>query len=64
MWKWKMAEPSLQDLLDDQIMVPVMRSAGLDAGELRELLAELAKRLPVKRLFGCSGTHDPRLPAA
>jgi hypothetical protein len=45
-----MVEPSLEDVLGDEIMKPVMRSAGTDAAALRALLAELARRLPVERI--------------
>ena len=46
MTKWRMAgEPSLDELLGDEIMAPVMRRAGLDGAELRRRLAELARRL-------------------
>lgn len=39
-------EPSLDDLLaDDVVMAPVLRSAGLDRDELRELMAEAARRI-------------------
>ena len=61
MWTWQRVEPSLDDVLGDEIMKPVMRSAGIDAQALRELLAELARRLPVERitrrderLIGCA----------
>ncbi len=46
MTKWRLAgEPSLEELLGDEIMAPVMRRAGLDGAELRRRLAELARRL-------------------
>jgi hypothetical protein len=47
MQRWKMSEvePSLGDLLDDDIMIPVMRSAGLDAEQLRMELRRAAGRL-------------------
>ncbi len=46
MTKWRLAgEPSLDELLSDEIMAPVMRRAGLDGAELRRRLAELARRL-------------------
>ncbi len=47
MQRWKMSEvePSLDDLLDDEIMIPVMRSAGLDAEQLRAELRRAASRL-------------------
>jgi hypothetical protein len=39
-------EPSLDDLLaEDEVMMPVLRSAGLDRSEFRELLIETARRL-------------------
>jgi hypothetical protein len=46
-WKTAVVEPSLDELLGDEMMVQVMRSAGVDAGGLRSLLAELAERVPV-----------------
>ena len=44
-----MIEPTLDDLLDDDMMGPVMRSAGISAAELRAELSETARRLSVKR---------------
>ncbi len=44
-WKMSEVEPSLDDLLDDEIMIPVMRSAGLDAEQLRAELRRAASRL-------------------
>ncbi len=44
-WKMTMIEPTLDDLLDDEIMTPVMRSAGIDAALLRQHLGETARRL-------------------
>jgi hypothetical protein len=39
-------EPSLDDLLaEDEVMTPVLRSAGLDRSAFRELLLEAARRL-------------------
>ena len=37
--------PSLDDLLADAVMEPVLRSAGLDQYELREMMAETARRI-------------------
>jgi hypothetical protein len=37
--------PSLDDLLADAVMEPVLRSAGLDQHELREMLVETARRI-------------------
>ena len=44
-WKMTMIEPTLDDLLDDDIMAPVMRSAGVDAGQIKTRLAAQARRL-------------------
>ena len=39
-------EPSLDDLLEDEeVMEPVLRSAGYDARGLREMLVDTARRL-------------------
>ncbi len=38
-------EPSLEDLLDDEMMAPVLRSSGFDAEGFREMMAETARRL-------------------
>ena len=44
--RWRMlGEPTLDELLSDEIMDAVMRRAGLDARELRRRLVELAHRL-------------------
>ena len=37
--------PSLDDLLADAVMEPVLRSAGLDPQELREMMVETARRI-------------------
>ncbi|HZT52448.1 MAG TPA: hypothetical protein VFA22_10965 [Stellaceae bacterium] len=45
MREWCMAgEPSLDELLGDEIMDRMMRAAGLDAREMRRQLAEIARR--------------------
>jgi len=44
-WKMSVVEPSLDDLLSDEIMIPVMRSAGLSAEALRAELRQAAHRL-------------------
>ena len=44
-WKMTMIEPTLDDLLEDEIMRPVMRSAGIDAARLRASLVDAARRL-------------------
>jgi hypothetical protein len=38
-------EPSLEELLDDEMMTPVLRSAGLDPQGFREMIVETARRL-------------------
>jgi hypothetical protein len=43
-------EPSLDDLLADEMMVSVLKSAGYNAGEFREMMAETARRVD---------RHDP-----
>jgi hypothetical protein len=47
MQRWKTAgpEPSLDELLDDEVMVPLMQSAGLSAEDIRTLVMETAERL-------------------
>lgn len=53
MTKWKMmSEPSLDDLLEDEIMRPVMNSAGLDAAELRARMLKAAERLRCRHSTG------------
>lgn len=38
-------EPSLEDLLADDIMAPVLRSAGVDRERVREMMVETARRI-------------------
>ena len=38
-------EPSLEDLLADDVMAPVLRSAGFDAQGFRDMMAETARRI-------------------
>ena len=38
-------EPSLEDLLADEVMTPVLRSAGLEARDFREMMVETARRI-------------------
>ena len=38
-------EPSLEELLDDEMMEPVLRSAGLDTQGFRDMIVETARRL-------------------
>jgi hypothetical protein len=46
-------EPSLEDLLDDDIMRPVLRSAGFDPQGFRAMMAETARRVDDRRLEYC-----------
>jgi len=56
MRQWRMmGEPSLDELLGDEMMEWVMRAAGLDATELRRWLAEMAQR--VAERDGCPSCH-------
>ncbi|HUN48910.1 MAG TPA: hypothetical protein VMU85_20425 [Stellaceae bacterium] len=41
-WKIDVVEPSIDDLLGDEMMIPVMRSAGLSAEELRGHIRRVA----------------------
>ena len=38
-------EPSLEDLLADEVKTPVLRSAGLEAQEFRDMMVETARRI-------------------
>lgn len=42
-------EPSLEDLLADDLMAPVLRSAGVDREQVREMLVETARRIDRRR---------------
>ena len=43
-------EPSLEDLLDDEVMAPVLRSAGFDQQGIREMMVETARRIDDRRI--------------
>jgi hypothetical protein len=45
MRRWLAGEPSLDELLGDDIMGPVVASAGLSREQFRSHLAEIARRL-------------------
>lgn len=51
-------EPRLEDLLDDEIMAPVLRSAGCDAQGLRDMMIETARRLDGRA--ACNEDHGDR----
>ena len=38
-------EATLDELIDDEVMAPVLRSAGLDPQRFRDLIVETARRL-------------------
>jgi hypothetical protein len=38
-------EPSLDELLSDEMMKPVLRSAGCDPQRLKDMMAETARRI-------------------
>ena len=42
---WLAGEPTLDELLSDEIMGPIVASAGMSREQLRLILAELAGRL-------------------
>jgi hypothetical protein len=50
--------PSLDDLLADEVMEPVLRSAGLDPQELREMMVETARRIAHRDRHGVTGEAD------
>jgi hypothetical protein len=39
------SEPSLEELLDDEMMESVLRSAGFDSQGFREMIAEAARKI-------------------
>jgi hypothetical protein len=51
-------EPSLDDLLDDEVMAPVLRSAGFDSQGLREMMVETARRIDDRRIDGHAVPDD------
>ena len=51
-------EPTLEDLLDDEIMEVVVRSAGLSRGDLRRQLIEIARRLQPAAGGGAGVSRD------
>ena len=43
-------EASLEDLLDDEVMEPVLRSAGFDSQGLRDMMVETARRIDDRQI--------------
>jgi len=64
MWKLTVREPSLEELLGDEMMSVVTRSAGLDPVGLRAMLADVARRLPLRPRSACLAEPDCRPSAA
>lgn len=52
-------EPSLEDLLDDDVMTPVLRSAGFDPQGFRDMMVETARRIDDQRIE-FRPARDPR----
>jgi hypothetical protein len=52
-------QPTLDELLADEVMTPVLRSAGLDAQGFREMIVETARRID----DGRGGEHGIPEPA-
>jgi len=60
MTRWRLVtEPTLEDLLEDEIMPAVLRSAGLDATTLRASLVALAHRLRDARQLRALASLEP-----
>lgn len=53
-------EPSLDDLLDDEIMTPVLRSSGFDPRGFREMMVATARRIDDQRSGRIARRHDDR----
>ena len=51
-WKIDVVEPTIDDLLGDEMMIPVMRSAGLSADELRRQIRRVACGLAYRQQGG------------
>jgi hypothetical protein len=50
-------EPSLEELLDDDVMTPVLRSAGFDPQRFRAMIVETARRVGDHRLGDADLAH-------
>ena len=60
MRNWRMViEPTLDDLLTDDVMIAVMRSAGVDADQIRSRLVETAERLCQGRGLSGNAIREP-----
>ncbi len=64
MQRWLVGEPSLDELLNDEMMVRVVASAGISREQLRLRLAEIARSLAGSARQdrgGQSGDKTPRV---
>ena len=54
-------EATLDELIEDDVMAPVLRSAGLDARRFRDLLVDTARRFHERAAENrTNSTHLPR----
>jgi hypothetical protein len=53
-------EPSLEELLDDEVMEPVLRSAGFDSQGLRAMMVATARRIDDRRIDDPHAGRDQR----
>jgi hypothetical protein len=53
-------EASLEDLLDDEVMEPVLRSAGFDSQGLRDMMVATARRIDARRIDGRATRDEDR----
>ena len=51
-------EPSLDDLLADEMMEPVLKSAGFDSRGFREMMVETARRFEHRERSGAENDAD------
>jgi hypothetical protein len=51
-------EPTLDELLEDDIMAPVLRSAGFDSQGFREMMVATARRVDDHRIDGRPGSDN------
>ena len=62
MKRWLVGEPKLDDLMNDDVMARVAKSAGMSREELRSRLTEIARRLDSSTRQGGGGQsgREPR----
>lgn len=59
MKRWLAGEPSLEELLGDELMARVVASAGMSREQLRSRLTEIARRLADRAGESRSGQSRP-----